>query len=92
MSDECMSKLMTMTYAVKQRINKNSYRERHSEFLLQFMGGDLGGLGDGPPNLRWGTAQASAPPIFWEVLLWDVRQSTNWLRKGVMEEYFVSEF
>ena len=28
------------------------------------MGGDLGGLENGPPNVRWGTAHASVPPIF----------------------------
>jgi len=34
--------------------------------------GDLGGLGE---------AHAAFPPLFWEVLLLDVRQSANWLLK-----------
>ena len=47
------------------------------------------GLGKrSPKNLRWGDCPCIRPPIFKEVLLWDVRQSTNWLRKGVKEEYF----
>jgi len=34
------------------------------------MGGDLGGLGDGTlPNLRWGAAHASVPPIVEEIVL-----------------------
>src|SRR6218665_1773626 len=33
-------------------------------FVGFLMGGDLAGLGDGPPNLRWGTAHAFVPPIF----------------------------
>ena len=39
------------------------------------MGGDLGVTGeDGPPkNVRWGTAYASVPPIFREVVLSDAR-------------------
>jgi len=33
------------------------------------MGGDLGGTGGTvPPNLRWGTAHASSPLIYWEVV------------------------
>jgi len=46
-------------------------------------GGDLGGLGDGPPkNLRWGTAHALVPPIFREVVLSDSRESMNRVKKG----------
>jgi len=54
-------------------------------------GGDLGGNGGRYPgkNLRWGTAHASIPPIFPEELLFDVRQSTNWLKKGLKEEFIV---
>ena len=38
-----------------------------------FMGGDLGGLGERPPQRIWGegTVHASVPPIFWEVVLSD---------------------
>ena len=36
-----------------------------------------GGMGDGPPNLRWGTAYASVPPIFREVVLSDGCESTK---------------
>ena len=35
-----------------------------------------------PPNMRWGTAHASVPPIFWEVVLPDVRDSLNRVKKG----------
>jgi len=46
------------------------------------MGGDLGGLRDGrPQNLRWGTAHAPVPPIFWEVVLSDACESTNWVKR-----------
>ena len=39
--------------------------------------------------LRWGDGPCICPPIFWEALLSDVRQSTNWRKKGVKEEFFV---
>ena len=42
-------------------------------------GGDIGGTGGRSPqkNLRWGTAHASVPPIFGEVVLSDARESMN---------------
>jgi len=50
----------------------------------------LGGLGGRSPPKIWGGGRPMhpPPPIFWEVLLWDVRKSTKWLRKGVKKEYF----
>ena len=54
------------------------------------MGRDLGGLGGRFPKLlRWGDGPCIRPPIFWEVLLLEVRQSTNWLKKGLKKEFFV---
>jgi len=45
---------------------------------VSIMGGDLEGPGGtDPQNLRWGTAHASVPPIFREVVLTDAWQSTN---------------
>jgi len=49
---------------------------------------DLGGSGERPtPKKNWdGAAQASVPPIFWEVVLLDVRQvrtDKNWCYEGV---------
>jgi len=41
------------------------------------MGGDLGGPGAVPQNLRWGMAHAFVHPIFAEVVLWDARESTK---------------
>src|SRR6218665_3524861 len=41
------------------------------------MGGDLGGLGDGPPKLEVGTAHAFVAPIFREVVLLDACESMN---------------
>ena len=43
-----------------------------------------GDWGDGPPqNFRWGTAHALVPPpIFWEVVLSDVRESMNRVKNG----------
>ena len=55
--------------------------------LWQCMQGNMGGdldedWRDGPiKNLRWGTAHASVPPIFWEVVLSDACESTNWLKE-----------
>jgi len=46
-------------------------------------GGETGGTV--PQNLRWGTAHASVSPIFWKLLVLDVRQSTNWVKKGLQE-------
>ena len=59
------------------------------EVMLLSRGGDLGGLGDGPPK-TWGgwTAHVSDTPIFREILLSDVRQSTNW-RKNVSRRNFL---
>ena len=37
----------------------------YSFTIIVHMGGDLGGLGDGPPQtLRWGRAHTSVPPTF----------------------------
>ena len=50
--------------------------------------------GDCPPKFEmgpWGTAHASVPTIFWEVLLLDVGQTKNWLKKGVKEELFFGQ-
>ena len=46
------------------------------------MGGDLGGLGVGsPPNFEVvGTAHAFVPPVFGEVVLWDVLERTKYLK------------
>jgi len=44
-------------------------------------GGDLGGLGTVPQNLRWGTAHALVPPIFREVVLSDACESINIVKK-----------
>ena len=45
-------------------------------------GGDLGGWGRRfPQNLRWGTAHASVPPIFREVVLSDAGESVNRVKK-----------
>src|SRR6218665_3235994 len=44
------------------------------------MGGDTEGLGDGPPKFEVGTAHASVPPIFGEVVLLeapDIRKEKN---------------
>ena len=40
-------------------------------------GGDLGGTGGTVPQKIWdgGTVHASVPPIFWEVVLSDARES-----------------
>jgi len=48
-------------------------------------GGDLRETGGTVPskNLKWGTAHSSVPPIFWELLLLDVRQSMNWVKKVI---------
>ena len=45
-------------------------------------GGDWGD-GRSYQNLRWGTASASVPPIFWEVVLSDARESLNRVKTGV---------
>jgi len=46
--------------------------------LMHVMGGDLGGTGGKvPQNLRWGTAHASVPTIFREVVLLEACESTN---------------
>src|SRR6218665_2040590 len=42
-----------------------------------------GEWGDGPPKFEVGTAHALVPPIFREVLLSDVRESMNRVKKGV---------
>jgi len=55
---------------------------------LFIMGGDLGGLGDASLNLRWGTAYASIPPIFREIVLEETWESTNWLKNGVKKKIF----
>ena len=48
-----------------------------AESWIRHCGGRLGGVGwRFPQNLRWGTAYASIPPIFRELMLLDVRQST----------------
>jgi len=52
-----------------------------------------GDWGDVPPKM-WGvgTAHASVPPMFWEVVLSDARESTNRVKsrvkKGVIKEFF----
>ena len=50
---------------------------------LYIRGGDL--VGRSPQNLRWGAAHASVPPIFWETVLSDARESTNIVKKGVIK-------
>ena len=48
-------------------------------------GGDLGGLGTVPQNLRWGKAHALVPPqyLLREIVLSDARESVNRVKKGV---------
>jgi len=41
------------------------------------MGGDLGRLGDGPPNFEVGDGPCIGPPIFREVVLSDACESAN---------------
>ena len=66
-------KLIVLLRMTKGNVNTTSCIAR---------GGDLGG-GDGPPtsNLRWGDCPCIGPPIyfpiFWEVVLSDVRESMN---------------
>jgi len=48
------------------------------------MGGDLGGLGDGPPKFEVGTAYAFVPPIFREVLLLDGCEAQYEVTKKVL--------
>jgi len=50
-----------------------------------------GDLRDGPPNLRWGTAHASVPPIFGKVVLLEACESTNRKENGIKEEMFFYE-
>ena len=52
------------------------------------MGRDLGGWGDGPPKFEVGTAHASVPPIFGEVVLRDAREKYEGTKKGEMKEFF----
>ena len=52
-------------------------------------GGDLGVTGGTvPQKFEVGTAHASVPPIFWEVVLSDARESTNRVKKSVIKEFF----
>ena len=51
---------------------------------LLYRGRDLGGLGDGPKKFEVGKAHASVPPIFGEVVLSDVCESTNTLKKVIL--------
>ena len=46
-------------------------------------------LGDGPQNLRWGTAHACVPPIFGEVVLSQVRTEKNRQEKSDMYVLYI---
>jgi len=51
------------------------------------MGGDLRGTGGrSPQNLRWGTAHASVPPIFEEVVLLEECKSCKKKNNDVKEK------
>jgi len=53
------------------------------------MGGDLGGLGETvPKKFEVGDGLCIRPPIFWEVVLSDARESTNRVKKGVIKVLF----
>jgi len=54
------------------------------EFGLMKAGAETWGAGGRfPQSLKWGTAHAFVPPIFWEVVLSDVREIMKRVKKGV---------
>jgi len=55
----------------------------HNFIKVIFMGGDLEGTGGTvPPKFEVrGRPMHPFPPIFWEVVLSDACESTNWLKK-----------
>ena len=53
------------------------------------MGGDLGETGGRPQKFEVGNGPYIRPLIFWETVILDAWQSTNWVKKGVMQDFFV---
>src|SRR6218665_2489356 len=51
--------------------------------LTKARGGDLGETGDCPPKFEVGDGPCIGPPIFREVVLSDVRENMNRVKKGV---------
>ena len=77
------------------RVNFNapsrlSYFEIFFQFLIRKDSkqspAETWGLGDGPAKSFGRTAHASVSPIFWELMFFEVCQSTNWLNKRPQEE------
>jgi len=75
---------MWMQHIASFQLNTHAYLHASTH------GRRLRGMGGrSPQNLRRGTAHASVPPIFGEVVLWDAWESMKCFKKCVMKECFV---